>query len=67
MLSFADQFGRHSLVLRIVCGMIADYRKKPYDFDAWRADPIYGGGLKLSELELKQRYTHILHYALRWS
>jgi hypothetical protein len=65
MLAFAEQFGRHSLLLRIVCGMIADYRKKPYDFDAWHADPIYGGGLKLSEMELKQRYTHILHYALR--
>ncbi len=65
MLSFADQFGRQSQLLLIVCGMIADYRKKPYDFDAWRADPIYGGGLKLSDVDLKQRYTHILHYALR--
>jgi tetratricopeptide (TPR) repeat protein len=65
MLSFADQFGRHSLLLRIVCGMIADYRKRPYDFDAWRADPSHGGGIKLSKLDLKQRHTHILHYALR--
>jgi len=64
MLAFADQFGRHSLLLRIVCGMIADYRKKPYDFDAWRSDPIYGGGLKLNDVDLKQRQTHILHYAL---
>ena len=65
MLEFANQFGRHSLLLRIVCGMIADYRKKPYDFDAWRADPVYGGSLKLTDLDLKQRYTHILHFALR--
>ncbi len=65
MLAFANQFGRHSLLLKIVCGMIADYRRKPYDFDAWRADPNYGGGLKLSELDLKQRHTHILHYALQ--
>lgn len=64
MLGFIDQFGRHSLLLRIVCGMIADYPKKPYDFDAWYADPNYGGGLKLSEVDLKQRNTHILHYAL---
>ncbi len=64
MLAFADQFGRHSLVLRIVCGMIADYRNKPRNFDAWRADPAYGGSLKLSELPLKQRYTHILAFAL---
>jgi tetratricopeptide (TPR) repeat protein len=61
----ADQFGRHALVLRIVCGMIADYRPKPGDFDAWRADPHAGGGLKLGELPLKQRYTHILEYAFR--
>jgi tetratricopeptide (TPR) repeat protein len=65
MLDFAGQFGRHSLLLLIVCGMIADYRRKPHDFDAWRADPVYGGGLKLTELDLKQRYTHILHFALR--
>jgi len=64
MLAFAEQFGRHSLLLTIVCGMIADYRRRPYDFDAWRADPIYGGGLKLTEVDLKQRYTHILHFAL---
>jgi tetratricopeptide (TPR) repeat protein len=65
ILQFAEQFGRHALVLRIVCGMITDYRPKPGDFDAWRADPYAGGGLKLSELELKQRYTHILEYAFR--
>ena len=64
MLDFAEKFGRHSLLLRIVCGMVADYRKQPYDFDAWLADPLHGGGLKLSEIELKQRYTHILHFAL---
>jgi tetratricopeptide (TPR) repeat protein len=64
MLAFADQFGRHPLLLNLVCGMIVDYRKKPYDFDAWRADPIHGGALKLSELDLKQRYTYILHFAL---
>lgn len=64
ILKFADQFGRHSLLLRIVCGMIADYRKKPLDFDAWRADPIYGGSLKLTEIDLKPRYTHILKFAL---
>lgn len=64
MLAFADQFGRHSLLLRIVCGLIADYRKKPLDFDAWRADPLYGGSLKLTHIDLKQRYTHILAFAL---
>jgi hypothetical protein len=65
ILQFADQFGRHPLVLRIVCGMVNDYRPKPGDFDTWHADPYTGGGLKLSELPLVQRYTHILEYAFR--
>jgi tetratricopeptide (TPR) repeat protein len=64
MLAFAEQFGRHSLLLKIVCGMVADYRRRPYDFDAWRADPNHGGGLRLSEVALTQRYTHVLHFAL---
>jgi tetratricopeptide (TPR) repeat protein len=64
MLDFAGQFGRHSLLLKIVCGMVVDYRRNPCDFDAWRADPVYGGGLRLSEIDLKQRYTHVLQFAL---
>jgi tetratricopeptide (TPR) repeat protein len=62
---FVDQFDRHALILRIVVGMVNDFRPKPGDFDAWRADPYAGGGLKLSELPLKQRYTHILEFAFR--
>jgi tetratricopeptide (TPR) repeat protein len=65
ILHFADQFDRHALVLRIVCGLITDFRPKPGDFDAWRADPYAGGGLKLSELPLKQRHTHILDFAFQ--
>jgi len=65
ILQFAEQFGRHCLILLIVCGMITDYRASPGNFDAWRADPHAGGSLKLSELPLKQRYTHILEYAFR--
>jgi tetratricopeptide (TPR) repeat protein len=65
ILDFVDQFDQHALVLRIVCGMITDYRPKPGDFNAWRADPYAGGGLKLSELPLKQRYTHIMEFAFR--
>jgi tetratricopeptide (TPR) repeat protein len=64
MLEFAEQFDRHSLLLKVVCGEIAKYPRQPFDFDAWRADPIYGGKLKLSELDLKQRYNHILRFAL---
>jgi tetratricopeptide (TPR) repeat protein len=65
MLEFANEFGRHSLVLKIVCGLINEYRRKPGDFDAWKADPNYGGSLKLADLDLKQKYTHILHFALK--
>ena len=65
MLTFANEFDGHSLVLKVVCGLIAEYRRKPYDFDAWRADPNYGGSLKLTELPLKQKYTHILHFAMK--
>jgi hypothetical protein len=64
MLEFADQFGRHSLLLVVVCGEIAKYPRRPFHFDAWRADPVYGGQLRLSELDLKQRYNHILRFAL---
>src|SRR5438046_10339346 len=64
MLEFAKQFGYHSLLLKVVCGEIAQYPRRPFHFDAWRADPIYGGKLKLSKLKLKQRYNHILRFAL---
>jgi tetratricopeptide (TPR) repeat protein len=65
ILRFADHFDRHALLLRIVCGVASDYRPHPGSFDAWLADPSAGGGLKLSEMPLKQRYTHILEYAFR--
>ena len=64
MLEFADQFGRHSLLLKVICGEIAQYPRKPFNFDAWRADPIYGGKLKVSKLDLKQSRNHILRFAL---
>ncbi len=64
MLDFAMEFGYHSLLLKVVCGEIANYQRKPFDFDIWRADPIYGGKLKLSTLDLKQRKHHILRFAL---
>jgi tetratricopeptide (TPR) repeat protein len=61
---FATEFDRHALLVRIVCGMIADYPRSPGDFDAWRADPEAGGGLKPSELAQTARHTHILQHAL---
>ena len=65
ILQFANDLGRHALVLRIVCGMVTFYPPHPGDFDAWHADPHAGGALKLSELPIKQRYTHVLEYAFR--
>ncbi len=60
--AFMAQFGNHSLLLSIIAGRILSYRPAPGDFDAWYADE--GRELKLSDLALEQRRTHILKYAL---
>jgi tetratricopeptide (TPR) repeat protein len=65
LLRFAADFGRHALILRIVCGMVTNYHPAPGDFGKWLADPLEGGKLKLGELEMKQRKTHILGVALQ--
>lgn len=59
MLAFADLFQRHSLLLKMICGEIASYPDSPGDFDAWYADPNYGGGLNLPEVPPEQRYPRI--------
>lgn len=59
---FLAQFDHHSLLLSIIAGRIRDHRPAPGDFDAWyRAEGQY---LRLSSLDLAQRRTHILQYAL---
>ncbi len=60
---FLRQFDNHSLLIGVLAGRILDYRPAPGDFDRWLADPQEGGSLRLSELDLKQRRTHILAYA----
>jgi tetratricopeptide (TPR) repeat protein len=65
LLAFTDQFDRHPLLLRVACGLVADYPHRPGDFDAWRADPQAGGAIRLTDLVSKQRYTHLLEYAFR--
>lgn len=40
---FAEQFGCHALVLRVVCGMVNDYAREPGFFDHWIEDPSAGG------------------------
>ena len=59
---FASQFENHSLLLLVIAGRIRHYHPLPGDFDAWYADE--GCHLRISELDLKQRRTHILRYAL---
>jgi len=65
LITFCNQFGHHPLLLRIVCGAVANYHSAPGDFNKWRVDKGTSGGgqLKLVDLELKQRRTHILAYA----
>ena len=65
LVAFAEQFDLHPLLLRIACGLIADYAPRPGDFDAWTADPAAGGALRLGDLAAQQRYTHLLEYAFR--
>lgn len=60
---FLWQFDNHSLLISVLAGRILDYRPGPGDFARWLADPKGGGSLHLSELDLKQRRTHILAYA----
>ena len=62
MARFMEQFGNHSLLLSIIAGRITNYRPAPGNFDLWYADE--GRDLKLSDLELEQRRTHVLQYAL---
>jgi hypothetical protein len=54
----------HPLVTGIVAGLIHGYLPARGDFDAWVADPGYGGHLNLAELDLVQKRNHILDAAV---
>ncbi len=56
--------GNHPLLIGIVAGLVRDYRAEPGGFDRWLADPTAGGALRLPDLDLTQRRTHILAAAL---
>jgi len=56
---FAEQFGCHALVLRVVCGMVNDYAREPGFFDHWIEDPSAGGALKDAT-----NHSQILEFAL---
>jgi hypothetical protein len=59
---FMAQFGYHSLLLGVLAGRIKNYRPAPGDFARWYTRE--GRTLKLSSIEITQRRTHILQYAL---
>ena len=54
----------HPLVIGVLAGLINDYLPDRGNFDAWAADPEYGGQLNLANLDLVQKRNHILHAAL---
>ncbi|HLL72257.1 MAG TPA: DUF4062 domain-containing protein [Pyrinomonadaceae bacterium] len=54
----------HPLVTGVLAGLINDYLPDRGNFDAWAADPAYGGSLNLANLDLVQKRNHILHAAL---
>ena len=59
---FMAQFDNHSLLLGIIAGRINEYRPAPGNFDQWYL--AEGRQLNLNDLDIAQRRTQILHYAL---
>jgi tetratricopeptide (TPR) repeat protein len=62
--NFANLFGCHALVMRVVCGMVNDYAPHPGFFDDWLADESAGGSLRLTDVDERFRNTHVLQFAL---
>ncbi|HEX8779943.1 MAG TPA: hypothetical protein VF728_02070, partial [Nocardioides sp.] len=54
----------HPLVVGALAGLVRDYLPARGDFDAWAADPRFGGQLDLAELDLAQKRNHILEAAI---
>jgi hypothetical protein len=54
----------HPLVTGVLAGLVNGYLSDRGNFDAWAADPEYGGRLSLANLDLVQKRNHILHAAL---
>jgi hypothetical protein len=61
ILEFGKKFDYHALLMRIVCGLVNEYREAPGDFDKWLADPNSGG--YLASLTNEDQHTHILKFA----
>jgi tetratricopeptide (TPR) repeat protein len=56
--------GNHPLVIGVLAGLINSFGPHRGDFDGWAADPAYGAGLNLANLDLIQSRNHILRAAL---
>jgi hypothetical protein len=54
----------HPLVVGVLAGLINDYMPNRGNFDSWATDPIGGGRLNFSKLDLVQKRNHILNTAL---
>lgn len=59
---FIAQFGNHTLLIGVLAGRIINYHPAPGNFDVWYKGE--GRALRLAELDMRQRRTHILQYAL---
>lgn len=61
--AFMRRFGNHSLLIKIVAGLVKDHNPAPYNFDRWWAE--VGQDLTVNELDLKQNRTNILAAAMK--
>src|SRR5262249_48039317 len=56
-----QSFGGHPLLICVLAGVVAEFRRAPGDFDAWhRANPTFDP----SSLPLVQANSHVLAHAL---
>ena len=62
MTDFARSFESHGLLLALVIGKVRNYMRAKGDFDRWYADE--GHRLNLRQLDIVQKRTHILQFAL---
>lgn len=63
ILDFTRRVDNHSLLMGIIAGMVIDYFPAPSDFDRWYADE--GKDIRFADLDISQRQSHILAYALK--
>lgn len=60
---FFSGFSFHPLIITIVSAMVREHQRAPGDFDSWLSHE--GSGLKMVDLDIRQRRTMIFEFALR--